>query len=162
MSGSRARPWIIMALIFLLGAITGSLLTIGFGSRFAPAPPGPQEMGNHWMMHLTHRLNLTDDQQGKIRPIVMDAETQIVLKHHEDVEAISKIMADANAKIAQVLNPDQQAQLKQMESERERMFHHHGHGAGPDGDFHRPGPDDHPPGPPPDQAPPADSQGHSS
>jgi len=142
-----------MALIFLLGAITGSLLTIGLGPRFAPGPPGPQEMGNHWLMHLAHRLNLTDDQQGKIRPIVMDAETQIVSKHHEDVDAISKIMADANAKIAQVLNPDQQAQLKQMESERERMFHHHGHGPGPDGDFHHPGPGDHPPEPPPDQAP---------
>jgi len=153
MSAVKARPWVIMALIFLLGAITGSLLTIGFGSHFARTPqppPGPQELGNHWMMHLAHRLNLTDDQQGKIRPIVMDAETRIVAVHRQDVDAISRIMADTNTKIAQVLTPDQQAALKQMESEREQMFFHHMHGHGPGDDFHHHGPDDHPPGPAPD------------
>ena len=156
MSPALARPWVIMALIFVLGGVTGSLLTIGFGSRFEPAPPpppGPQEMGNRWMMHLTHRLNLTDDQQAKIRPWVMDAETQIVAKYHENVGAISKIMEAANAKIAQVLTPGQQAALKQMESERERMFMHHMHGRGPDDDFHHHGPGDHPPGPPPNSTP---------
>jgi Spy/CpxP family protein refolding chaperone len=156
MSPSLARPWVIMALIFVLGGITGSLLTIGFGSRFEPGPqppPGPQELGNHWMMHLAHRLNLTDDQQGKIRPIVTNAVTQIETVHHQDVAAISKIMEDTNAKIAQVLTPDQQAALKQMESERERMFLHHMHGHGPDDDFHHHGPGDHPPGPRPDSQP---------
>jgi Spy/CpxP family protein refolding chaperone len=153
MNPALARPWVIMALIFVLGAITGSLLTIGFGSRFAPEgspPPGPQEMANHWMMHLTYRLNLTDDQQGKIRQFVVDAETRIDTVHHEDVGAISKIMQDTNAKIAQVLNPDQQAALKQMESERERMFMHHMHGHGPDDDFHHHGAGDHFPGQPQD------------
>ncbi len=161
MSDSRARPWIIMALIFLLGAITGSLLTIGFGSRFAPgpqSPPGAQELSNRWMMHLVHRLNLTDDQQGKIRPIVIEAEQAIESKHHEEVGAISKIMADANAKIAQVLTPDQQAALKQMEIDRERMFLHHMHGHGPDDDFRHHDPGDHPPGPPPGPAPAPDPQ----
>jgi Spy/CpxP family protein refolding chaperone len=151
MSLPAMRSWIILALIFLLGAATGSLLTIGFGSRFAPGPPGPQEMSNHWLMHLTYRLHLTDDQQSKIRPILTDAATRIESAHRDDVARISKIMEDANAQIAGVLQPDQQAELKKMEQEREQMFLHHMHGHGHPGghDFHGPGQDDHPPEPPP-------------
>jgi Spy/CpxP family protein refolding chaperone len=155
MTLGAARPWIILALIFLLGAITGSLLTIAFGPR--PMPPGAQEMGNHWMMHLTARLKLSDDQQARIRPLVMDAEQQIERAHHEDVDRISSIMQETNAKIEEVLAPDQRAELKQMESERERMFFRHLHGHGP-GDYHRPedqGPPGPPPGPAPTNAPPA-------
>jgi Spy/CpxP family protein refolding chaperone len=72
MTSLAARPWIILGLIFLLGAITGSLLTIGFGPR--PGPPGAQQMGSHWMRHLTERLKLSDDQQKQIEPWIMDAE----------------------------------------------------------------------------------------
>jgi len=155
MSDSRARPWIIMALIFLLGAITGSLLTIGFGSHFAPAPLGPQEMRNHWMHHLTNRLHLTDDQQAKIQPIIAEAETQIQSVHRDDVAKISGFMQQADENIKKVLNPDQLAEMEKMESERQRMFngHMHGRGPGPDGDFRHPGPDDNPPGPSADSQP---------
>jgi Spy/CpxP family protein refolding chaperone len=149
MTLAASRPWIILALIFLLGAVTGSLLTIGFGPQFEPPPPpGLQQLGNHWMMHLTQRLNLTGDQQAKIRPIVMDAEQQIVQAHHDDVARIGKIMQDTNARIAAELQPEQQAQLREMESERERMFQHHMHGNHGPGDFHHEA-DDPPPGPPP-------------
>jgi Spy/CpxP family protein refolding chaperone len=153
MSLPKARPWVIMALIFLLGAVTGSLLTIGFGSHFARTLPGTKELVDHRMMFLAHRLNLTDAQQEKIRPIVMDAEKRVETVYHQDVGTISKIMADANAQIAQVLTPEQQAALKQLEAEREKMFFHHMHGHGPGDDFHHHGPDDHPPGPPPAQPP---------
>jgi len=153
MTPGAVRPWLILALIFLLGAITGSLLTIAFGPR--PMPPGAQEMGNHWMMHLTQRLKLSDDQQAKIRPLVMDAEQRIEEEHHQDVAHISQIMQETNAKIEGVLQPDQRAELTKMESERERMFFRHLHGNHGPGDFHHPEDDDHPPGPPPTNAPPA-------
>jgi Spy/CpxP family protein refolding chaperone len=152
MTLKAARPWLIVALIFLLGAITGSLLTIAFGPR--PKPPGAQQMGNHWMMHLTERLKLSDDQQAKIRPLVMEAEQQIEQAHREDVDNISKIMQETNAKIAEVLQPDQRAALKEMENERERMFWRHLHGSHGPGDFHRPEEDSPPPVPPPTNAPP--------
>jgi len=153
MSPRAVRPWIILALIFLLGAATGSLLTIGFGPRFSGPPPA-HELGNRWMEHLTHRLNLTDDQQAKIQPIVTKAEEQIQAAQREDLGHISSILKEANAGISPLLNPAQQAELQKMEQERERMFQHHQHGPGhgPD-DFHHPGPDDHPPAEPSAPAP---------
>jgi Spy/CpxP family protein refolding chaperone len=146
MKSSVVRPWIILALIFLLGAATGSLLTIGLGPHFASAPPGAQEMRNHWMIRLTHRLNLTDDQQTKIQPIIFKAEADIQAVHHDDIGHISSIMKTANANIAQVLNSDQRAELQKMEQDRERMFfrHMHGPGHGP-ADFHHPAGEEGPP-----------------
>jgi hypothetical protein len=161
MNGSAARPWIIMALIFLLGAVTGSLLTIGFGGRFAAGPaPGPQELSSLWMRHLTFRLHLSGAQVAQIEPIVTGAENNIQQAHREDVGHIFEIMQKANASIKPLLNSDQQAELAKMETERERVFDGHmpdGHMRGP-GHWHGPfgGPDsnDHAPGgPPPSGAP---------
>ena len=152
MSPRAVRPWIILALIFLLGAATGSLLTIGFGPHFVPPPA--REMGDRWMLHLTRRLNLTDDQQAKIQPIITKAAGEIQSIQRDDLGHISSIMKEANAGIAPLLNPDQQAELQKMEQERERMFLHHQHGHGPD-DFHHSGPDDRPPGAPGEAPPPS-------
>jgi hypothetical protein len=141
------RPWFVMALIFLLGIATGSLLTIGLGPRFM-TPPGAQEMKNRWMMHLIHRLNLTADQQAKIQPIIADAETQIQSTHRDDVSRISGIIQAANNNISKVLTSDQQEELKKLESERERTFSGHMRGPGmhrPDGGNHHPPPDLPPP-----------------
>ncbi len=143
MTLQAARPWLLMGLIFLVGALTGALLAVAFGPR--PGPPGPEEMRTHWMHHLTWRLHLTDDQQAKIQPIVFDAESQIQAAHRDDIARISSIMAAANSNIEKYLQPDQQAELKRMEDERRRMFE--GHMRGP-GDFHHPD-EDRGPGPPP-------------
>ena len=160
MTALAARPWIIIGLIFVLGGMTGSLLTIGFGPR--PGPPGAQQMGSHWMQHLTDRLKLSEDQQKQIEPWIMDAEQQIEKEHREDVANISRIMKETNAKIAEVLKPEQRDELKEMESERERMFFRHQHGGhGPGGSHHPeaggPPPPDapEPPGPPPTNLPPS-------
>jgi hypothetical protein len=162
MNGSAARPWIIMALIFLLGAATGALLTIGFGGRFAGGPsPNPQELRNLWLHHLTFRLHLTDAQVARIEPIVTDAENNIEQAHREDVGHIFEIMQKANASIKPLLNPDQQAELARMETERERVFDGHmpdGHLHGPGhrhGSFGEPDANDRPPGSPPPDSPPA-------
>lgn len=151
MNSVTLRPWAILALIFLLGAATGALLTIGLGPRLAHAPPGPKEMGNHWMMHLTRRLNLTDDQQARIRPIIMDAEKEIEAVHRNDVRQILTFLGNANTKIAAVLDPGQQAELKKMEQEREQTFMRRMHGRGRPGPrgFRGHGPDEFPPEPPP-------------
>ncbi len=157
MTSIQARPWIILGLIFILGGITGSLLTIAFGPR--PTPPGAQQMGSHWMRHLTDRLKLSDDQQAKIEPLIMDAEQRIEKVHHEDVANISRIMQDTNAKIAEILQPGQRDELKQMESERERMFLRHTHGSHGPGDYHRPEDGGLPPGPPADAPAPSAASG---
>jgi Spy/CpxP family protein refolding chaperone len=148
---SKLNPWLVLAVIFIVGAVTGSALTIGLGSHFKH-PPGEQ-MKRHWMANLVERLHLTADQQAKIQPIVTDAETRIQALHRDEVERGSQIFKSAHDQISALLTPDQQAEMQKMESEREKMFsgHMHHHGGIDDGSIIPPPP---PPVPPTNAAPP--------
>jgi Spy/CpxP family protein refolding chaperone len=144
---SKLKVWLLLTIIFIVGAFTGAALTIGLAPRFLH-PPGEMPTRHHLMAYFVKRLNLTTDQQAKIQPIVTDAETRIQALHHEEVERGSQIFKEASDKIATILNPDQKVELQKMESEREKMFSGHAH--------HHNGPEDGqmPPPPPPPNAPP--------
>jgi Spy/CpxP family protein refolding chaperone len=157
---SLLKPWMVLAIIFIVGVVTGSALTIGLGSRFMH-PPGEAQMKHHLMTRLSERLNLTADQQVKIDPILSDTAAKIQAVHHEDVDRVSQIIKASNDQISALLKPEQQAKLQKMESEREKMFSGHLHSwgpprDGPDGMHHHGGPDDEggmPPAPPPPPPP---------
>jgi Spy/CpxP family protein refolding chaperone len=150
------KPWLIMALIFGVGMVAGGSLVIAFHSEALHNPPGVQQFKAHWMMHLSHRLNLTPDQQAKIEPIIADAASRIQAKHDEEVGELGQIIDQTNEKIALVLTPEQQALLKQMMSERPHDLPGRPrswggpHPQGPGPGFQH---DDRPPGSPPPPAP---------
>ena len=143
---SQVKPWLLLSVIFIVGILTGSALTIGLGPHFMRSP-GELPMKRHWMEYLTQRLNLTADQQAKIQPIVADAETKIQAMHRDEVEHGSQIIKATNDQISALLTPEQKVELQKMESEREKMFLGHmrpwglSH-EGPGGMFHHGGPND--------------------
>jgi len=155
---SRLRPWLVLAVIFLVGIATGSALTVAWHSHFSQ-PPGAQQMKKHLLDRLTERLKLTPDQQAKIEPILTDADNQMQSIHHDEIQRMTQIYEKTNSEIAAILTPDQQAEMQKMVKEfqashdRDHMFPGHGKPKpphdGPDG------PDDHdkPPGPPPPPGP---------
>jgi Spy/CpxP family protein refolding chaperone len=142
---SNFKPWLVLAVIFIAGILTGSALTIALSSHFMK-PPAPRDMRQHWMTRLTDRLKLTPDQQAKIQPILADTVTKVQALHRDEVQRGSQIFKAANEQIAALLTPDQNVELQKMEAEREKMFsgHMHRHG-GPDDDGGMPPPP--PPGP---------------
>jgi hypothetical protein len=73
---------------------------------------------------LTEKLNLTDDQQAKLKPILEDQSKQMKAIHDDaslvpaDKQAKMKEAHDSSIeKINAVLTPDQQAKWKQMRQE---------------------------------------------
>jgi len=118
------KQWLVLALIFILGAATGASLTIGLTPRFNH-PPGAQQMKKRLLMTLTHRLNLTPEQQAKVQPILADLATQMQTVHRDEVARATQIMEKATNQIKAILTPEQQAQMQtmqqEMESERDRM-----------------------------------------
>ncbi len=79
---------------------------------------------------LTEKLNLTDEQKAKIKPILQDQEQQ--LKAIRDDTSLSQEQKSAKKKaihesfheqINSVLTPEQQAKFKQMK--QEAMEKHH-------------------------------------
>ena len=143
-----------------------ALLGLCFGTAFgqdqdqaAPPPPSGQQseqgmghrMGHGPMMpsvddqikHLTKKLNLSDDQQAKLKPILEDQHKQMETIHNDSSlsreDRFSKMQAlrqSSDTQIKGVLNEDQQKNFDQMRAEqRERMkqWHKGGENAPPAG-----------------------------
>ena len=144
---SKFKPWLLLAVIFIVGVVTGSALTIGLASHFLH-PPGGQQVGRLWMAQLVRRLDLTADQQAKIEPILVDARTQIQSLHRDEVERGSQIFKATHDRISALLTPEQNIELQKMESEREKMFLGHMRPWGPLRHHGGPGDDVTPPLPP--------------
>jgi Spy/CpxP family protein refolding chaperone len=149
---SAFKPWLIMALIFGVGMVAGGSLVVAFRSEAPHNPPGVQQFKAHWMVHLSHRLNLTPDQEAKIQPIIAEAVNNIQSLHNDEIDKLGQIMDAANEKIEPILTPDQQAKLKEMMREHAREFSGHPHPweephPGPGGAFPHDG--QQPPGSPP-------------
>ena len=132
---TKFKPWLVLAVIFLAGVLTGTALTIALAPHF-DRMPASRDLRQHWMTRLTDRLKLTADQQTKIQPILTDASTKIQALHRDEIQRGSQIFKAANEQIATLLTPDQQVEMQKMEAEREKMFSghvHHHNGNGDDG-----------------------------
>jgi Spy/CpxP family protein refolding chaperone len=121
---AQFKPWLLLAIIFAVGVITGVALTVGWGAHFRHQP-GAQQINRLWMAQLVQRLDLTADQQSKIKPILADAKTKIQSLHRDEVERGSGIMKATHDQISALLTPEQKAELQKMEAEREKMFFDH-------------------------------------
>ena len=150
---SKLKPWLILAVIFVAGILTGIAVTVAFPARFIH-PPQARESKNHLLDFLSHRLKLTPDQTAKVQPITEDAEAKLRSLHHEEVERGSEIFKAMDDQIAAVLNPDQKAELQKLETEREKMFGGHPRPWGNQRDHEGNPPPPAPPAPPPPPPPP--------
>ena len=125
---SKWKSWLFLAVIFVAGIVTGSALTLWLAPRFMHHP-GPSQLKQVWLAHLTRQLNLTPDQQAKIDSILTEADRNIQRARREEADNIAQIIEDTNKQIEPILTPAQQAELqkmqKDMERDRDRMFPGH-------------------------------------
>ena len=120
----------------LLLVFTAGLMTVGQTSHALQAAPAAQEHGamggpamgamtpESRLKMLTEKLNLTEDQQAKVKPILEDESKQMKALHDDtslaptDQRAKMKELHESSTeKINAVLTPDQQAKWKQMKQE---------------------------------------------
>ena len=121
--------------VFLL-AFAAGLMVVGQTSRALQTAPAAQEHGamggsmmgpmtpENRLKMLTEKLNLTEDQQAKLKPILEDQSKQMKALHDDtslapaDKQAKMKELHESSTeKINAVLTPDQQAKWKQMKQE---------------------------------------------
>lgn len=123
--------WLMFAILVML--TTGLLLTSQASqAQQTPAPAqGHHSMGEHHEMSpeahlqmLSEKLNLTDDQKAKIKPI-LENQSQQMKAIHED-SSLSEDQKKAKMKalhesmhsqMKDILTPEQQAKLKEMSHE---------------------------------------------
>ena len=128
---SRKFSIAVLLLVFAAG-----LMIVGQTSHALQAAPAAQEHGamggpamgamtpESRLKMLTEKLNLTEDQQAKVKPILEDEAKQKKALHDDtslapaDQQAKMKELHESSTeKINAVLTPDQQAKWKQMKQE---------------------------------------------
>jgi periplasmic protein CpxP/Spy len=109
----------------------------------APPPQGAngERMGGHRQMptvdeqlkHMTKKLDLSDDQQGKVKAILEDQRTKMEALHNdtsiprEDKRGkMGEIHQSSETQIRTVLNEDQQKKFDKMQQEQHDRMGHQG------------------------------------
>ena len=126
---NSALKWKLIAgflLVFVAGAATGVFATMAIGHHFMflqHPPPGvfAQTMKNR----LRWQLRLTDEQMGKIGPIIDKTGAQIEQIRGDTGKNVRDVINEAHREIGQYLTPEQQQRLKQMEERRRQWMQHH-------------------------------------
>lgn len=136
---ARWKVILLLAAIFVAGAISGWAVSFGLGPRFFfhGSPPKPAEMLARARERYRRELNLSPAQLEKITPILQGCGAEIETTRHEMMARIEQSLNASEARIAGELTPEQQEKLKAMASRHRRHFH-----LGPP-------PPDGPPPPPP-------------
>ena len=133
MNSSRTARIVLYAiLIFLAGAVTGTLVAPMIGRSFMRLPDS-QQMSRHMLAHLQSNLDLTDEQMAKIRPVIEKTCADMETIHHETTKRALERIAESNAKIALLLTPEQKAKFEKMEAEHRNRIRHVHHFATPPG-----------------------------
>jgi Spy/CpxP family protein refolding chaperone len=105
-------------------AAAGAIALGGFVVVQAQAGHG----SGHWHGHavglrgLTDKLDLTTDQQTKVRPIVDAAKPQIAAIHQEAMQKMHTVMDSTLSQIRPLLNADQQKKLDAVQKAHQDMM----------------------------------------
>ena len=83
--------------------------------------PGPHQMMENPLEHLSKDLNLTDEQKTKVQPIIDQAKPQIAAIHKEAMEKMHALLESATAQIRPLLTPEQQQKFDAMKKAHEDM-----------------------------------------
>ncbi len=116
--------------IFIAGAVFGGFMTLRFYPQPKPAAlavqkfPMPLERVTPQILgRLAHRLELTDAQKEKIRPIIAQADREMRRLRQESFKATLTVSKEMYAQVARELTPEQAEKLEQMQQEmRERIM----------------------------------------
>jgi Spy/CpxP family protein refolding chaperone len=110
-----------------------------------PAPTAPTAKHRHKqgdraeqkLKRLSKKLNLTDDQKEKIKPILQDEEKQLTdmeadstLSAQQKHNKTKEIRRSSRAQLDAILTPEQKEKLPSRKAGSEGRHHHHAHQAG--------------------------------
>jgi protein CpxP len=152
------RPWFAVAVLACLLSL--GLATANAFAQDQQAPPADQpgqsgqSMGGHMggrqmpsvddqIKHLTKKLNLTGDQQTKLKPILEDQRAQMEKIHSDSslsredrMSKMQSLRESSDTQIKSILTDDQQKNFDKMRAEQQdrmKQWHKGGAGAPPAG-----------------------------
>lgn len=120
---SRVAAAIVLALVFLAGAIVGMVgdrIFLVTHERMLP-PGGLDFFARHMVRRLDHQLDLTDAQEAEARRILESRTARMKGRMATLHDELHEELAGANEEIAAILTPPQREKFDRI---RERWHHH--------------------------------------
>lgn len=118
------KPWkVILAFtgIFLAGILVGGLVTLRWGKNFAQRLPMSEQYGPQLMRRLVTQLDLTPEQQAKVKPIVDQAAEELHQLRRTTQRTSAAVLVRMQGEIAALLTPAQKIKFdEQVTQQRER------------------------------------------
>lgn len=112
--------------VFMAGAGTGSLIALRYAQAFMPQPRQPgvvvQQFGVMQMQRLAERLDLTDEQREKIKPIVQKSAADLRRLSADSQRETRDILTSMHNQVAALLTPDQVKKFDQMRQQMQRRM----------------------------------------
>jgi hypothetical protein len=119
---ARWKFVLLVIAIFVAGAVTGGFLTKGEAQETLGQMRDPQR----WFVPAVDRwrkqLNLTSEQQEKIKPILQQMSDEFSNARSVYLREINLILSRAQDRIKPLLGPDQQTQLQQIIDDRRQRI----------------------------------------
>ncbi|HEV7403958.1 MAG TPA: hypothetical protein VGO11_13555 [Chthoniobacteraceae bacterium] len=115
----RLRAWLGVLLIFLFGAVCGSVLTIGVIQKQVKllVHGGTANEEDPIVGKLRRELKLDGAQLAEVRKIVVDARKQIEAIKQRMQPETRAVLADGETKVRALLRPDQAARFDKLLSQ---------------------------------------------
>lgn len=117
----------------LIGVLTATAIQFVVPCRPKSLFGGPMAPWKHGgvQQHLQRELNLTDDQNSKLAPIIADFQGKIIRSRTEHLETIERAVTELEQAVGAQLNTEQQKKLKKMHKRFEKIRSRMGPPPGP-------------------------------
>ena len=122
---TKTKLGLYIGVIFVAGVVSGSVTTLR-KTRAKAEPPSLENVCNHLQKELKAKLNLTDDQFEKIRPILNQTFQEIHGIHSRTMHDIDAAICKSHQEMGKYLTEEQRKKLEAMDAERRERSDRHG------------------------------------
>jgi hypothetical protein len=113
------KVWLVLVVVFILGAITGGAFVGGFASGFYRATSRPPRNDRDREEKMRRDLSLTDDQMKSVSAILDDTKNEYKALRQELKPRFDEPRQKARGKIRTLLTPEQQQKFDAMVAEKD-------------------------------------------
>lgn len=126
----KLQVWLVISLVFVLGAVTGASLDRFYQAKTASRRPfdrdrhngGPGGPPGRMLGQMTKELNLTTEQTEALRKIFEESRKDFSPSKLAECPGFKEAKKRTNDQIMGVLNPEQQKRFNEMQAERENRM----------------------------------------
>lgn len=116
----KFQVWLLIAVVFILGGVTGASLDRLYMLRNKPqAAAGPNRGRQAMMEDMKRELNLSDEQVTHIRSVFEQMRKEFTPKQFAECPAVKEMRERTRSRVFEVLSPEQQKLYDEFNARRE-------------------------------------------